>query len=261
MARRRPKGGGNQQYRTTAEERAARIAEREKRAAQKAASKEATKRKKSILDDDESEEEESEHQHAQMLGGPGTQSVSNDGENEEEIEQTEESETSGNEEQTPMESTGNQRTGSRISSGNGQSSENATPRVENDNDCAPVDEVCTVPPVTDESSESLTPTEVQEEYILKEPKLKARLISELNEYVSKWVFPKVKFPMGRVSDEKVCRVAAHVKEVKLPESVTKEVFAQQFHKQVSARVQLLSENEHFLTLNTITSRSVRACDC
>ena len=110
----------------------------------------------------------------------------------------------------------------------------------------PVNEVVTRAPssVRTVSSQSAGLSEAQEEYVLKEPELRAKLKSEVHKYVTQKVFPKFKFPVGREKAEKMCRIAAYLGVVKLPDGVTRKIFGEEMYKEVGKRMKTLRHNTH-----------------
>lgn len=110
----------------------------------------------------------------------------------------------------------------------------------------PVNEIVTRPQssVKTVSSKSAGLSEAQEEYVLKEPELREKLKSEIHKHVTQKVFPKFKFPVAREKAEKMCRIAAYLGTVKLPDGVTRKTFGEEMYKEVGKRMKTLRHNTH-----------------
>ena len=75
-----------------------------------------------------------------------------------------------------------------------------------------------------------------EKYLLNNPAKKKDMEDELDKFVNKHVFPCGKFPTTETREKWYCRIACHKGDVTLPTGVSKETFADQFHKNVNKRV-------------------------
>lgn len=82
----------------------------------------------------------------------------------------------------------------------------------------------------------------QDEYILQIPEVKRRLTDELNKYVTTVVFKRNKFHMTSEAEEKYCRHAVAIGQVKLPQGVTSQKFGKMFSKVLRSRMNALRGN-------------------